>query len=352
MNTVSYVERSPVLADNQRRTDGFILRSGKVEDAEALASLFRISYGETTHPCQNTRYIYNAIISELQEWFVLENDASIVGCSCIARRTWNRTWESCYGVVHPGARRSGGISSLIKLSFEGFDPDPIEIGFYVPRSRAIYSIMSQIRKGVLVGHDGGPNTVDGIREYHFTAIHPPAADGFSHIAPSYVSELKSSFIKDHLYDPLGLQPINGDYPNTYFTGPSDTEEHGSFLYSCDAVADAFTVSGYTGAATTEREVFLELKSAIATWETSAYIGAYMLADKVELISQMVKLGFVMTAYLPAWHLHAGVRFDCVMLVRHRFLQPPQSHGFDHEVAFFDQAYSELTQSLCLIGRNN
>lgn len=352
MNTIGSLKRNPVLADHQRRTDSFVLRSGKVEDAEELASLFRISYGETTHPCQNTLYIYNAIVSELQEWFVLENDSSIVGCLCIARRTWNRTWESCHGVVHPGARRSGGISSLIKLSFEGFDPNPIEIGFYVPRSKASYSIMSQIRKGVLVGHDGGPNTVEGIKEYHFTAIHPPTADEFRHIAPSYVSELKSSFIKDHLYDPLGLQPVNGAYPNTYFTGPPDTEEHCSFLYSCDAMADAFTLSGYTGTATSEAEVFLELKSAIAIWEKSAYIGAYVLADKVELISKMVALGFVMTAYLPAWHLQVGTRYDCVMLVRHNFSKPPQSHGFDYEVALFDQAYSELTQSLCLIGRND
>ncbi|MBK5416146.1 hypothetical protein [Pseudomonas sp. TH31] len=352
MNTISYLEKNPMPVDIQRRADDFVLRSGKVEDAEDLAALFRVSYGQTTHPCQSPPYIYNAIVSELQEWFVLEIDSSIVGCSCIARRTWNQSWESCYGVVHPGARRSGVISSLIKLSLEGHDPEFMELGFYVPRSHSIHAIMNQIRKGVLVGHDGGPNMVDGIREYHFTAIHPPAAGEFTHIAPPYVTASNPSFIKDHLYESLGLQPVPGAYPSACFTGPPGTEEHASFLYSCDEMANAFTLSGYTGAAITEYEVFLELKALIALWAESAYIAAYILSDKVELISQMVTLGFVITSYLPAWHVHAGARYDCVMLVRHNFLQSPQSHGFDSEIAFFDHAYSELTKSLSLIARTN
>lgn len=352
MNTTSYLEINPIPVDIQRRTDDFVLRPGKVEDADKLAALFRITYGETTHPCQSPSYIYNAIISEQQKWFVLEIDSSILGCSCVARRAWNQSWEACYGVVHPNARRSGVISSLIRLSLEGHDPELIELGFYIPRNIAIHSVMSKIREGVLVGHDGGPNMVDGIREYHFTAIHPPTAGEFTHIAPPYTATLKTSFIKDFLYTSLGLQPVLGTYPSTYFTGPPGTEKHSSFLYSHDDIANAFTLSGYVGTAATEHEVFLELKDLLESWAKPAYIGAYILSDKVELISRMIGLGFVITAYIPAWHLHSHTRYDCVMLVRHNFFQPPQSHGFDAELVFFGHAYSELAKNLCLISRND
>lgn len=352
MTATSYLDQAASIPQGvEQQSLGFILRPGRTEDVNSLAELFRITYGQTTHPCRNPIYIYNAMISGLQEWFVVEIDSLIVGCSCIARRPWNQSWEVCYGVVHPDTRRAGVISSLVRFSLENHCPEPIELGFYITRNIASHSVMKKIRAAVLVGGDGGPDMVDGIREYHLTAIHPQAADGFRHIAPWYASTSGTEFISDYLYKSLRLEPVPGAYPATYLTGPQGTDQHGVFLYSYDTAANALMLSGYVGASETERGVMDELKALLQHWKSAEYVSACVLADKLELISSMIRLGFSITAYLPAWYQQDSARYDCIFLVLQDFPQAPRSHGFDAEVMFFDQAYSRLANSLCNISPN-
>ncbi|EJM78550.1 hypothetical protein [Pseudomonas sp. GM55] len=352
MTEINYLDQAaPLPLGVEQQSPGFILRPGKTEDVNSLAELFSVTYGQTTHPCQNPIHIYNAMISGLQKWFIVDIDSLIVGCLCIARRPWNQSWEVCYGMVHPDTRRAGLISSLVRLGLGSHFTESIELGFYITRNIASHSVMKKIRAAVLVGHDGGPDMVDGVREYHFTAIHPRAADGFRHIAPWYASKSGTEFISDYLYKSLSLEPVSDAYPATYLTGPQGTDQHGALLYSYDPAAKALMLSGYVGTSETGQGIMDELKALLQHWKSAEYVSACVLADKLELISSMIRLGFSITAYLPAWYQQDGARYDCILLVLQDFPQVPRSHGFDAEVMFFDQAYSRLTKHLCNISPN-
>ncbi|MGC5698805.1 hypothetical protein J4P02_01220 [Pseudomonas sp. NFXW11] len=324
----------------------FTFRRGHSEDIERLAELFQSVYGQTTHPCQKPGYIRSSMGSGQQQWFVAEEDGAIVGCTCIARRPWNLAWEVCHGVIRPEARRSGAISHLVGLSLENHQPAPLELGFYITRNIASHALMKKIKPALLVGHDGGPDKVDGIREYHLTAIHPPIRDGFVHVAPWYVREPCADFIGHYLYPSLQLLPAPGNYPQTCLSGAPGGTRHGQLGYTHDAEANALMISGQAGASASEQEVLLELNALLHAWKQVEYVNLHILADKLDLLAELMKLGFAITAYLPAWHLQAGARYDCIMLVRQSFAQAPHSHGFDDEVAFFDQAYARLADGLC------
>lgn len=142
--------------------------------------------------------------------------------------------------------------------------------------------------------------VNGIREYHLTAIHPQTADDFRHIAPWYASTSGTEFISDDLYKSLRLEPVPGAYPATYLTGPQGTDQHGAFRYPYDTAGNALMLSGYVGASETEQGVMDELKALLQHWKSAEYVSTCVLADKLELISNMIRLGFSITAYLVSF----------------------------------------------------
>ena len=61
----------------------------------------------------------------------------------------------------------------------------------------------------------------------------------------------------------------------------------------------------------------------------------------DLIRRMRKMGFAITAYLPAWYACDGKRYDCVMLVKRRFTQEPVAHGTAEAIVRFDQALNRF-----------
>lgn len=333
--------------DITKRTNAFSYRSGNLKDIEPLAELFRTVYGDTTHPCQSPSYIRGSLISGQQQWFVVELDAIIIGCCCIARRPWNISWEICHGVIHPAARRTGAISSLVQLALDSHKAEPSDLGFYVTRNIASHAMMLKIRPGVLVGHDGGPDTVDGIREYHLTALLPPAAKAaFKHLSPWYVNVPGAEVIGQHLYQALQLDVQTGAYPSTCLGGPASSQAHGRVLFAHDPQGQTLMVSGQAGDYPTQGHALAEVVALLGQYAEVRYASVVVLADKLELIAGLIGLGFSITAYLPAWHVQGGTRFDCIHLVLQTFDQRPRSHGFDNEVAFFDEAYARLADRLC------
>nr|BFD42049.1 hypothetical protein FFPRI1PSEUD_35480 [Pseudomonas sp. FFPRI_1] len=332
--------------DIEPKNHAFTFRPGRGEDIPRLAELFQSVYGQTTHPCQSPDYIRRSMDGGQQQWFVAEQGARIVGCSCIARRPWNQSWEVCHGVISPEARRTGAISSLIRLSLENHQCASLELGFYITRNIASHSLMKKIKPAVLVGHDGGPDKVDGIREYHLTAIHPPTQEGFVHIAPWYVQAPGVDFIRQYLYASLQLAALPGVYPSTCLSGTLAGERYGQLRYTRDSEANALMICGRVGSYPSEQAATLELGSLLQECKRVEYVSLYVLADKLQLLANLMSLGFSMTAYLPAWHLEGGARYDCIMLVFQEFAPAPRSHGFDGDVAFFDQTYARLADGLC------
>ncbi|MBI6952055.1 GNAT family N-acetyltransferase [Pseudomonas sp. CCOS 191] len=327
-------------------TETLRYRPANPADIEALAALFQQVYGQTTHPCQSSSYIRYSMSSGQQQWFVAEAEGNLVGCCCIARRPWNQSWEVCHGVIHPDARRTGAISSLVRLGFETHRPAPMELGFYITRNIASHGVMKKIRPAVLVGHDGGPDKVDGLREYHLTAIHPVPQARFAHVAPWYVTTRAADYIRRLLYPALQLAVAPGSYPDTYLSGPIGAERHGQLSYSHDPQAAALMLSGQCGRYASTHAVLTELGALLRQYSQAEYVGLVILADKLELLASLRRLGFAITAYLPAWHLENGSRYDCIQLVFQDFAVAPRSHGFDDDIARFDLAYAHLANNLC------
>jgi N-acetylglutamate synthase-like GNAT family acetyltransferase len=332
--------------DTVKHNDSFSYRPAVLKDCARLAELFQTVYGTTTHPCQNPSYIRDSLMSGLQVWYVVELDSILMGCGCIARRPWNQSWEICHGVVHPAARRTGVISNLVKLSLDSHRPQAMELGFYVTRNIASHTLMLKLQPGVLVGHDGGPDTVDGIREYHLTALLPHPVAGLRHIAPWYVRSPGVEMISRHLYQALGFEGKPGAYPATCLSGPASQSSHGQLLYAHDPFNRTLTLSGQTAGYLPQPRALAEIIGLLQQSPELQYVCVQILADKLELLAGLLGLGFTITAYLPAWHLEDGARYDCIQLVLQTFSSRPRSHGFDDQVTFFDLAYAQLAKRLC------
>jgi N-acetylglutamate synthase-like GNAT family acetyltransferase len=322
------------------------LRHATVEDSNGLLELFRITYGLVGRPCQNPTSIRNAIASKHQIWIVADAGSSIVACLGIVRHKWNLSWEIACVRVDPRFHRSGLNSRMIRAGLRSLRPQPSELGFSVTHTPMAYSALCKTVDSVLVGHDGGPNVIDGVREYLMTAIVRPVEGGFLHFFPPHEVLLCSPVIKNRLYAPLGLRRMPGAYPCVYFVGSPGSKHDSLFGYLLDETSSAITLTEYAKASAAQREIATDLQVFVARHPNVAYVSACILSDKVELVRAMLEMGFEITAYLPAWYLHQNARYDCVMLVRRNFSQTPDKRGFGAEIELMDDAYAQLASQLC------
>ncbi|MGC0154940.1 hypothetical protein ACPRNU_20980 [Chromobacterium vaccinii] len=329
-------------AEAAQRRDQARPRAATVADAAGLARLFQLTYGDTSHPCQQESFIRDGIASGLQHWQLLEWDGGVGACACLALYPWNRSREMCFGAVHPALQQMGIVSALCRRCLDSLPPQPEELGFCTPRQPAALRAMRKFLNTVLLGHDGGPNTVDGIREHHLLGMHPPFAQPFPHAAPEAPAILASAFVRERLYAPLGLSMRSGAYPATCFTGSERGERDGAFLFGRDDAVQAVFIGGYLGEPGAEAA---ELERFLASRDDARYVCARVLADKTGLIAHMLRLGFEITAYLPAWHWENGLRCDCLLLAWNDFDVRPRIHGFADEVEELDRAWAELAAAL-------
>ncbi|GGY10963.1 hypothetical protein [Paludibacterium paludis] len=321
------------------------IRPATPDDCPGLVRLFRRTYGDTSHPCLDDGFIRAGIEDGSHRWFVLDTPEGIGACACLARHAWNRSREACFGVVLPELRHLGIVTRLARHCLDCMPQDPAELGYFSMRHPVALHAMRKLIDSVLVGHDGGPNTVDGVREYHMTAVHPPAAGRFIHVTPAQRAMLHWDFLRDAVYAPLGLAIRPGPYPEDCLVGTEHEQETDGFRYTFDARIGALTLGGYTGAAPKENGLADDLERFLATHGKADYVCARILADKHQLTRRMLAMGFAITAYLPAWYWREGARFDALMLVRRRFDDSPQANGFEEEIATMDQAFAQLAARL-------
>lgn len=170
--------------------------------------------------------------------------------------------------------------------------------------------------------------------------------GLRHIAPWYARAPGAEVISQHLYPALGLEARPGTYPQTCLSGPASLASHGQLLYSHDPDNSTLTLSGQAGGYLPQPRALAEIISLLRQSPDLQYVCVQILADKLELLAGLIGLGFAITAYLPAWHLEGGARYDCIQLVLQSFASRPRSHGFDDQVTFFDLAYAQLAKRLC------
>jgi hypothetical protein len=84
-----------------------------------------------------------------------------------------------------------------------------------------------------------------------------------------------------------------------------------------------------------------LESFLGDFPEAQHVSACVLIDKEDLIVRMRKMGFAITAYLPAWYACDGKRYDCVMLVKRNFSEEPAAHGTAEAIARFDRELNRV-----------
>jgi hypothetical protein len=321
-----------------------IVRDGRVEDAEQLAGFFRLSYGDSSHPCQDPGRVRDTIVQGSTSWFVAVRKEQVLACGAVIPHPWNGTCETCRIFVRPDCRYLDlGRRILQMVMGAAYRQSHSDLVFAAPRSHGIYLMIRHVLEtpAVLLGHDGGMQVAHGIREYHLFCVTRDPNRMFSRVIPPGCSIAKAPFIIDQIVSPLALTTEVGEYPSRAIVGPPSAqraEVDGCILrYDHDAASpsQSLQVTSVSARAADADRVVAALAAFLASRPSVQHVSAYVLIHEVELIRRMRWMGFAITAYFPAWYADGGRRYDCVMLVQRRFAGEPIAHGTEETIALFD-----------------
>lgn len=331
--------KSPLPEVSHLTSKATVVRNATPEDAPAIARLFELAYGQSSHPCKDPQNVREGICSGGAVWRVAIDRDAVVACITLIVNAWNDSWELARAVTLPEYRGSGLGTELMQCSVDQACASPscqVLMGF--PRSRTMLHIVSSLKPSLLpVGHDGAINVANGTREYHaiVCALNPSAR--FRHYVPSAPSLADSEFVRDQILRRLGFHPDRAQYPPAWVVG--EGIEHPdlkpfSFGYDPLCPSDAIEITGYQSDSRNPKEVARELIQMLESFYHTRHARLVVPIDKTEFIRELMAASFEITAYLPAWYLYHGARYDCVLLVRRRFQEEPTNHGIREVVDNF------------------
>jgi hypothetical protein len=322
------------------------IRRARPEDAAAIASLFRLVYAHSSHPCQEDAFVASTLGSpEVNAWHVADLDGRLIGCMGLLRHAWNRSWELVRGLIHPDFRGGGLARRLTQHAVDGgWNSGECDLIVGFPRNHAMAHIMSEGLQPPfrVVGHDGGINIAGGRREYHLVAVSLANDDRFEHGVPGSSSIATSSFVQSAIMAPLGLQSCSRSYPATLVAGDyARHPDYGPFTFDYHPFcpSDSLEITAYTGNKTDPVAIATDLVRTLDSFAYVRHVRLAVLVDKTAFCSALQSAGFAITAYLPGWHLQSGERFDCVLLTRRSTTDEPTDHGTRNLIDYFTQGYA-------------
>jgi hypothetical protein len=328
------------------------MRRARPDDASQIASLFRVVYSQSSHPCNNEEFVRRTIQrKDTNIWHISESDGRITGCMGMLANRWNCTWEIVRGATDPEYRRSGIGTLLAQRAIDDACASPdcdLIVGF--PRNRTMYRILSEVMRPVMraTGHDGAINIAGGRREYHLAVFALAGSPRFKWCNPeSTPAEVRHS-VCEAVLEPLGLSWNPGPYPPHFISGHFPRHpDYGpfTFYYHPFCPSDSLEISSYTGVKAHAEDVAAELIETVNSFQYARHIRLAVLADKVDFQRALLQEGFSITAYLPSWHLQNGVRYDCVLMVRRETDGEPVAHDTRDIIDSFDRIYSGY---ICLL----
>lgn len=323
----------------------------EVGDAASIASLFRKTYGRSSHECADETYVARSLTNPDYLWVVGRLAGSIVSVMCAARHSWNRTYEIGYTITDQGHRGNGivrGLYTDMIARLEQLD----DCDFIVAHVRNVVTHDISTKLGepvaVAVGHDGAINLANDRREFHVITLKRNPYAGVTRVVPT--SLLASGLVAAaaRFSRHLNLETVVGGYPSTLLTGKPGGKQIGlgecviGYDYDPDSPSGAFQIASVT--AETEDAARFGLFALLERLEAYTYVSLVLLADKTHLLGELQGRGFSVTAYLPAWHCDAGQRFDCLMLVRSHFAEAPATNGLGDLISQFNSNYERRTDN--------
>jgi hypothetical protein len=325
-------------------TKALTIRNATSEDSPSMARLFQLAYGQSSHPCKDAQHVRESICSGSAAWRLAVDQDRVVACVTLIVNVWNHSLELARAVTLPEYRGGGLGTELMQCSVDDACTSSscdVIVGF--PRSRTMLRIVSGLKPSMLpVGHDGAINVANGTREYHAITYTPNPGVRFCHHIPASPSLADSEFVHNNIFGPLGFSPERAEYPPQWVVG--DGIEHPdlkpfSFGYDPFCPSDAIEITCYNADSRDAGQVARELIVMLDSFYHARHARVVVLVDKSEFIEKLADAGFEVTAYLPAWCLHQGGRYDCVLMVRRRFYAEPTDHGVRDVVEHFRQGFA-------------
>jgi GNAT superfamily N-acetyltransferase len=328
------------------------VRAARIDDAPQIAALFRLVYESSSHPCKTEEFVVETLQQpETNIWFVSEHEGQVSGCMGMLHHPWNRSWEIVRGLTHPEFR-GGGLATVLAQhaldaawASKGCD---LIVGF--PRNRTMMRILSDlVRPGLnVVGHDGGINIAGGRREYHLVGVSFNRNEAIERLVPDRPSAATNTFVQRSVLGPLGLAGVEGLYPPALIAGDhAHHPDYGPFTFEYHPFcpSDSLEITAYTGSKTDPVAIAADLVKTMESFGYARHVRLAVLADKNEFCGALCANGFAMTAYLPAWHLQNGMRYDCLLLTRRTTETEPTDYGTRDVIDYFNHGYFEWSRSI-------
>jgi GNAT superfamily N-acetyltransferase len=322
-------------------TQALTIRNAAPEDSSSIARLFQLAYGPSSHPCKDAQHVRDGICSGRAAWRLAVDQDRVVACVTLLVNVWNHSLELARAVTLPEYRGGGLGTELMQCSVDEACTSSwcdVIVGF--PRSRTMLHIVSGLKPSMLpVGHDGAINVANGTREYHAVTYTPNPGARFRHYIPAFPSLADVEFVRNNIFGPLGFSPERAEYPPQWVVG--EGIEHPdlkpfSFGYDPFCPSDAIEITRYGADSRDAGQVARELILMLDSFYHARHARLIVPVDKREFMEKLIDAGFEATAYLPAWYLHKGGRYDCVLMVRRRFSEDPTDHGVREIVDRFRQ----------------
>src|SRR5262249_10193136 len=148
------------------------------------------------------------------------------------------------------------------------------------------------------------------------------------LVPSHNTIAQSRWITEQLFRAFSFDTQIAAYPPAYIVGPASPQQarigSSAFTYCYDPgdLSGALQITSLTDASANMGHIAQAFAQFLACFPAAQHISAAVLVDKEELIGHMRRMGFAITAYLPAWYALARQRYDCVLLVKPLFREEP------------------------------
>ena len=191
-------------------------RRGLPKDANDLVNLFNAVYRHSSHPFQNATAVSTFLADSSNFQIIAETEDGMVATAAMAYSAWNDSYELGRALTHPSYRGHGLAAAILQTVVDWVGKaSPGQIVFGFPRVRRIAEICSKLNpRMAIVGHDAGRNVADGAREVHLIIVGVLWKVPLLHVAPFPDATVWPEFVQERIYQPLGLEPVCGKYPET------------------------------------------------------------------------------------------------------------------------------------------
>ncbi|MBI4147544.1 GNAT family N-acetyltransferase [Candidatus Woesearchaeota archaeon] len=277
-------------------SEKIFFEKAKPEHAKGIADLYKRVYNNKYSLLEftNPETVTEIVKEPKYVWYVAISNDEIIGSAAAEIDFWNNSAEPGRGVVDKQYSGKGIATTLLfHIKNETLERG-VDIMWSTARNLPIYKICKKTLEMEPVGYFPGAHLVEE-RETHLIMMNLlPAGKTKRIISP--VDKLYHLPGVQKICRELDLKGIIDDYPKDIFVAAPSTKET--------------VIKGFYNK---REKSFTINKMEGENFESLEYLQATLLADKIDPINRLQHLGFSITAFLPAWYLQEGKRYDCVMM---------------------------------------